>query len=49
MGGLLAIEAVLLGQTSPKTVYAEVAYNLPVILLLMFVVTGSLFRFAFGF
>jgi NhaB family Na+:H+ antiporter len=42
-GGLLAIEAVLLGLTSSKTVYAEIAYNLPVILLLMFMVAGIYF------
>jgi Na+:H+ antiporter, NhaB family len=42
-GGLLAIEAVLLGLTTPKTVYDEVAYNLPVILLLMFMVAGIYF------
>ena len=42
-GGLLAIESVLLGMTSPKTVYSEVAYNLPVILLLMFMVAGIYF------
>ncbi|MDR2884899.1 MAG: sodium/proton antiporter NhaB [Deferribacteraceae bacterium] len=39
-GGLLAIEAVILGMTSPATVYQEVAMNLPVILLLMFMVAG---------
>jgi NhaB family Na+:H+ antiporter len=39
-GGLLAIEAVIIGMTSADTVYAEVAHNLPVILLLMFMVAG---------
>jgi NhaB family Na+:H+ antiporter len=39
-GGLLAVEAVILGMTSPSAVYAEVAQNLPVILLLMFMVAG---------
>ncbi len=42
-GGLLAIEAVLLGITSPETVYSEVANNLPVILLLIFMVAGIYF------
>ncbi|MEO6698313.1 MAG: sodium/proton antiporter NhaB [Paraperlucidibaca sp.] len=42
-GGLLAIEAVLIGMTSPDTVYAEVSQNLPVILLLMFMVAGIYF------
>jgi NhaB family Na+:H+ antiporter len=42
-GGLLAIEAVLIGMTSPDTVYAEVSHNLPVILLLMFMVAGIYF------
>ncbi len=39
-GGLLALEAVIIGMTNPQTVYAEVAQNLPVILLLMFMVAG---------
>ena len=39
-GGLLAIEAVILGMTSPITVYEEVSANLAVILLLMFMVAG---------
>ena len=39
-GGLLAIEAVVLKMTSPDTIYHEVAGNLPVILLLMFMVAG---------
>lgn len=42
-GGLLAIEAVILGMTSPQTVYMEVANNLQVILLLMFMVAGIYF------
>ena len=42
-GGLLAIEAVIMKMTSPATVYAEVATNLPVILLLMFMVAGIYF------
>jgi NhaB family Na+:H+ antiporter len=36
----LAIEAVIIGMTSPETVYHEVVQNLPVILLLMFMVAG---------
>ena len=39
-GGLLAIEAVLLGLTSPETVYHEAHSNFEVILLLMFMVAG---------
>ena len=39
-GGLLAIQAVLLGMTSPETVYHEVEQNLQVILLLVFMVAG---------
>ena len=39
-GGLLAIEAVLLGLTSPDKVYAEAVSNFQVILLLMFMVAG---------
>lgn len=39
-GGLLALEAVVLGMTSPETVYMEVANNLEVILLLIFMVAG---------
>jgi Na+:H+ antiporter, NhaB family len=31
-GGLLALQAVLLGMTSPKAIYSEVAQNLAVIL-----------------
>ncbi len=42
-GGLLAIEAVILGMTSPATVYREVGDNLAVILLLMFMVAGIYF------
>lgn len=42
-GGLLAIEAVLLGMTDPALVYAEVSQNLPVILLLMFMVAAIFF------
>ena len=42
-GGLLAIEAVLLGMTSPEAVYHETAANFQVILLLMFMVAGIYF------
>ena len=42
-GGLLAIEAIILGMASPDTVYQEVAGNLQVILLLMFMVAGIYF------
>ncbi|BCS87792.1 sodium/proton antiporter NhaB [Pseudodesulfovibrio sediminis] len=42
-GGLLAIEAVLLGLTTPHTVYHEAANNFPVILLLIFMVAGIYF------
>jgi len=39
-GGLLAIEAVVIGITSPQSVYNEVAANLPTLLLLIFMVAG---------
>ncbi|WP_226662200.1 sodium/proton antiporter NhaB [Microbulbifer aggregans] len=42
-GGLLAIEAVLLGMTSSDAVYHEVTENIEVILLLMFMVAGIYF------
>ena len=42
-GGLLAIEAVAIGLTHPEQVYHEVSANLPVILLLMFMVAGIYF------
>jgi len=42
-GGLLALEAVLLGMTSPETVYHEALANFEVILLLMFMVAGIYF------
>ena len=42
-GGLLAIEAVLLGMTSSDSVYNEVSDNFEVILLLMFMVAGIYF------
>jgi NhaB family Na+:H+ antiporter len=42
-GGLLAIEAVLLGMTSPQMVFEETLANFEVILLLMFMVAGIYF------
>lgn len=42
-GGLLAIEALLIGLTSPDAVYREVEHNFPVLLLLMFMVAGIYF------
>lgn len=42
-GGLLALEAVMMGLTSTESVYHEVVQNFPVILLLMFMVAGIYF------
>jgi Na+:H+ antiporter, NhaB family len=42
-GGLLAIEAVVIGMTSTETIRTEVFSNFPVILLLMFMVAGIYF------
>ena len=42
-GGLLAIEAVILGMTSPATVIHETETNFAVILLLIFMVAGIFF------
>jgi NhaB family Na+:H+ antiporter len=42
-GGLLALEAILLGLTSPDSVHHEVVNNFPVILLLIFMVAGIYF------
>ncbi len=42
-GGLLAIEAVLIGMTSPAHVSEEIANNLEVLLLLVFMVAGIYF------
>jgi NhaB family Na+:H+ antiporter len=42
-GGLLAIESVLIGLTSPESVYEEVTQAFPVILLLIFMVAGIYF------
>jgi len=42
-GGLLAIEAVMIGMTSPKQVMHEMVVNFEVILLLIFMVAGIYF------
>ena len=42
-GGLLAIQAVIIGMTSPEMVYYEAEHNFPVIMLLMFMVAGIYF------
>jgi NhaB family Na+:H+ antiporter len=42
-GGLLAIEAVVMGLTSPNTVFHEAEANFEVILLLIFMVAGIFF------
>ena len=42
-GGLLAIQALILGLTSPEMAYTEVNQNLEVILLLVFMVAGIYF------
>jgi len=42
-GGLLAMEAIILGMASPQDVYHEIQLNLPVILLLVFMVAGIYF------
>ena len=42
-GGLLAIEAIIIGLAKPETVYHEAAANFEVILLLMFMVAGIYF------
>jgi Na+:H+ antiporter, NhaB family len=42
-GGLLAVQAVLLGLATPADVYAEVGKGLPVILLLLFMVSAIAF------
>lgn len=42
-GGLLAIEAIFLGMANPQDVYHEIQLNLPVILLLVFMVAGIYF------
>lgn len=42
-GGLLAIEAIVIGLASPEEVYHEAVVNFPVIMLLMFMVAGIYF------
>ena len=42
-GGLLAIEAVLIGLTTPESVYSETLDAIPVLLLLIFMVAGIFF------
>lgn len=42
-GGLLALEAVVLGLTTPESIYHHIEENLKVILLLMFMVAGIYF------
>ena len=42
-GGLLAIQAVIIGLTTPESVYEEVTGAFPVILLLIFMVAGIYF------
>ncbi len=42
-GGLLAVEAIILGLASPEMVFHEAEKNFPVIMLLMFMVAGIYF------
>lgn len=42
-GGLLVLEALLLGLATPEALYAELQHNFPVLLLLMFMVAGIYF------
>ncbi len=42
-GGLIALEAVLIGLTTPESAYEEVVQALPVLLLLIFMVAGIYF------
>jgi NhaB family Na+:H+ antiporter len=42
-GGLLAVEAVILGMATPEMVFLEAEHNFPVIMLLMFMVAGIYF------
>jgi NhaB family Na+:H+ antiporter len=42
-GGLLAVEAIILGLATPKMVFHEAEVNFPVIMLLMFMVAGIYF------
>jgi len=42
-GGLLAVEAIILGLATPEMVFHEAEHNFPVIMLLMFMVAGIYF------
>ena len=42
-GGLLAVEAIVIGVATPEMVYHEAEVNFPVIMLLMFMVAGIYF------
>ena len=42
-GGLLAVEAIILGLASPEMVFHEAEHNFPVIMLLIFMVAGIYF------
>ncbi|WP_252272976.1 sodium/proton antiporter NhaB [Pseudomonas subflava] len=42
-GGLLVLQAILLGLATPQALYDELEHNFPVILLLMFMVAGIYF------
>jgi NhaB family Na+:H+ antiporter len=42
-GGLLAVEAIVIGMASPQMVFHEAEVNFPVIMLLMFMVAGIYF------
>jgi len=42
-GGLLAIESLAIGLTTPETIYAEVLANIPTLLLLIFMVSAIYF------
>ncbi len=42
-GGLLAIESIVIGMASPKTVWHEIEANLQVVMLLVFMVAGIYF------
>ena len=43
-GGLLALEAVLLGLAAPTAVYQEIEHGLPILLLLIFMVSAIAYR-----
>ena len=42
-GGLIAMQAVIIGLATPESVYEETVHNFPVIMLLMFMVAGIYF------